>query len=279
MRRKEMMWFSGFVFLWMFPYIVTIILNGMDMAFLNRMPDVEDLLPAVLSIQIPKDYEAAAIEAQAVIARTNLCRKMDDQKYTSEIFEDIVSELTENPAEWNLFDPVYEKAVQKTEGKILTFEGELELVPYHEISSGQTRDGESAFHDSRYAYLKSVDSGGDKNAPAYLNSTYIPLQQMPSELEILEREDTGYVISLTADDSLMEGESFARGIGLSSSDFTIQKTGEEIRFLCKGRGHGLGFSQYGGNVMAEEGSSWEEILAFYFPAMEQSDLNDLKKTE
>ena len=26
MRRKEMMWFSGFVFLWLFPYIVTIIL-------------------------------------------------------------------------------------------------------------------------------------------------------------------------------------------------------------------------------------------------------------
>lgn len=279
MSRKEVMWFFGFVFLWLFPYFTTIILNGMDMAFLNRMPDAEDLLPAALCVQIPKDYETAAIEAQAVIARTNLWRKIDEQKYIPEILADIASGLRESNAGWDFYDPVYEKAVRETEGKILTFEGELKLVPYHEISSGRTRDGESAFHDSRYAYLKSVDSGGDKNAPAYLNSTYIPLQQMASELEILEREDTGYVISLTANGSLLEGESFARGMGLSSSDFTIQEIGGEIRFLCKGRGHGLGFSQYGGNVMAEEGSSWEEILSFYFPAMEQCDVDDLKKTE
>ena len=57
MSRKEVMWFSGFVFLWLFPYFATIILNGMDMAFLNRMPDAEDLLPAALCVQIPKDYE------------------------------------------------------------------------------------------------------------------------------------------------------------------------------------------------------------------------------
>ena len=179
MSRKEVMWFSGFVFLWLFPYFATIILNGMDMAFLNRMPDAEDLLPAALCVQIPKDYETAAIEAQAVIARTNLWRKIDEQKYIPEILADIASGLRKATQDGIFYDPVYEKAVRETEGKILTFEGELKLVPYHEISSGRTRDGESAFHDSSYAYLKSVDSGGDKNAPAYLNSTYIPLQQMP----------------------------------------------------------------------------------------------------
>ena len=65
-----------------------------------------------------------------------------------------------------------------------------------------------------------------------------PCSKCPLELEIQERDDSGYVISLTANGSLLEGESFARGMGLSSSDFTIQEIGGEIRFLCKGRGHG-----------------------------------------
>ena len=98
---------------------------------------------------------------------------------------------------------------------------------------------------------------------------------MPSELNIEEREESGYIVSLRADGNLLEGESFAQGMGLSSSNFTIQKIGDEIRFLCRGKGHGLGFSQFGGNELAKQGKSWEEILKTYFPAMEQTDYMEL----
>ena len=120
----------------------------------------------------------------------------------------------------------------------------------------------------QYSYLKSVDSSADKNSPFYLNSTYISQQQMPSSLNIREREASGYIKSLTADGNILEGEAFARGMGLASANFSIQKIGEQIRFLCKGRGHGLGFSQNGGNEMAKGGSDWKKILETYFPEME-----------
>ena len=97
------------------------------------------------------------------------------------------------------------------------------------------------------------------------------------ELEIKERDSAGYVLSLQADDKILEGEMFALGMGLPSSNFSIQKTGSKVRFLCRGKGHGLGFSQYGGNELAKDGSLWEEILEEYFPEMEIStyDRNDL----
>lgn len=275
MKRKAGIWFSGIGFLWMIPYIFTIVMNGIDTAILNRSPDVEDYLPIALSVQIPEDYKLEAIEAQAVIARTNLYRRLQEKEKITEILGEWAEDLKENPGWWKIPDSIYEEAAEETEGKILTVGGELKLVPYHEISSGQTRDGATAFHDEEYSYLKSVDSSIDKESPSYLNSTYISVQQMPSQLNIEEREESGYVVSLTADDNLLEGESFAQGMGLSSSDFTIQKIGEEIRFLCRGRGHGVGFSQYGGNALAREGSTWEEILEIYFPAMEQSDYIEL----
>ena len=169
---------------------------------------------------------------------------------------------------WEKADKVYEEAVEDTSGQVLTYNGELKLVPYHQISAGQTRDGETAFHDEEYAYLKAVDSNSDKTAPGYLNSTYIAKQQLPVELRIVEREDSGYVVSLMADENIVEAESFVTGMGIASSDFSMQKTGEQVRFLSKGKGHGLGFSQYGGNKLAKEGKNWKEILNTYFPLMD-----------
>ena len=88
------------------------------------------------------------------------------------------------------------------------------------------------------------------------------------ELEIKSRDSAGYVTELLADGKVLEGESFRMGMGLSSANFTIQTIGNKVRFLCKGKGHGLGFSQYGGNEMAKNSKTEEEILEYYFPEME-----------
>ena len=269
MKKKGAFRYSGAMALFFIPYLLTATVNGMETAILNRTPDLEEYIPVVLSKQIPDDYEKETIKAQAVIARTNFLRRI---KIEGEDPGIIIRENGEENEElwsaWKSWDPVYEEAVQETKGQILTAGGELKLVPYHEISGGRTRDGAKALHSEEYSYLKSVDSSIDKKSPFYLNSTYISEQQMPSTLNVKEREETGYVVSMTADEKTLEGESFARGMGLTSSNFSIQKIGGEFRFLSKGKGHGLGFSQYGGNEMAKEGDSWEKILETYFPGME-----------
>ena len=269
MKKKGAFRYSGAMALFFIPYLLTAAVNGMETAILNRTPDLEEYIPVVLSKQIPDDYEKETIKAQAVIARTNFLRRI---KIEGEDPGNIIRENGEENEElwsaWKSWDPVYEEAVQETKGQILTVGGELKLVPYHEISGGRTRDGAKAFHSEEYSYLKSVDSSIDKKSPFYLNSTYISEQQIPSTLNVKEREETGYVVSMTADEKTLEGESFARGMGLTSSNFSIQKIGGEFRFLSKGKGHGLGFSQYGGNEMAKEGDSWEKILETYFPGME-----------
>ena len=166
-------------------------------------------------------------------------------------------------------------AADATAGQVLTYQGELKLVPYHQISSGMTRDGAEVFHNEEYSYLKSVDSSQDKDAPDYVNSTYVSASQLPARLVIKKRDSAGYVTALTADGSWLEGESFREGMHLASADFSMQKVGNAVRFLCKGKGHGLGFSQYGGNEMAKEDSSWEEILEAYFPEMELQNINSV----
>lgn len=195
-------------------------------------------------------------------------RKIQEQKDTGSILREISNNVKQNGRVWKIPEVCYETAVKNTQGQILTVDGELKLVPYHEISAGETRDGEEAFHDSQYAYLKSVDSSADKDAAEYLSSTYVSEQQLPKELTISGRDRSGYVQCLMADENILEGTAFASGMGIASPAFSMQKLDDRMRFLSKGKGHGLGFSQYGGDALAKEGKTWQEILHIYFPLME-----------
>ena len=266
---------SGFFipFILLLPYVCTIVLNGTDKALLLHSPEVEELVPLVLVAQLKGDYEDEAVKAQAVIARSEVYRRLEAGENEGEICGKIgFGKLL------GMADKLqqYSVAAEATAGQVLTYNGELKLVPYHEVSNGKTRNGEEVFHSGEYAYLKSVDSSQDKESPDYVNSTYVAASQLPAKLVIKKRDSAGYITALTADESWIEGETFRQGMHLASADFSVQKMGKMVRFLCKGKGHGLGFSQYGGNEMAKEGCRWKEILEAYFPEMELTDVESLK---
>ena len=310
---------SGFFipFILLLPYVCTIVLNGADKALLLHSPEVEELVPLVLVAQLKGDYEDEAVKAQAVIARSEVYRRLEEGESEGEILDEVSESIAGKNRErrveqmtaatedeevlsfriaelnsgrsfvvgyggvWKLLSAVdklqqYGAAAEATVGQVLTYNGKLKLVPYHEVSNGKTRDGEEVFHSGEYAYLKSVDSSQDKESPDYVNSTYVAASQLPAKLVIKKRDSAGYITALTADGSWIEGETFRQGMHLASADFSVQKMGKMVRFLCKGKGHGLGFSQYGGNEMAKEGCRWKEILEAYFPEMEVTEVESLK---
>lgn len=266
---------SGVLALFLIPYLMVILMNGLDTALLNRTFNVEMLLPVIVASEMGSEYELEAVKAQTIIARSEFYRKLQEKKNLSSVLTQIreETEFREGEILQALIENLnYEKAVTETESEVLAVDGKLQLTPYHELSAGRTRDGAEVLHSEEYAYLKSVESDMDKGSEDFLNSIYINQSVLPERLVIKSRDSAGYVTEILADGDIMEGESFRKGMGLSSANFTIQKIGKEIRFLCKGRGHGLGFSQYGGNEMAKEKKSAEEILEFYFPEMELVDI-------
>lgn len=268
MKGRKQSWVTKIFLLLTLPYLVTVFVNGPEAVSVNKTTDMENILPIILRGQISPEHQIETIEAQAVIARSNFMRKIQEQKDTGSILREISNNVKQNGRVWKIPEVCYETAVKNTQGQILTVDGELKLVPYHEISAGETRDGEAAFHDPQYAYLKSVDSSADKDATEYLNSTYVSEQQLPKDLTISLRDKSGYVQSLMADENILEGTAFASGMGIASPAFSMQKLDDRMRFLSKGKGHGIGFSQYGGDVLAKEGKTWQEILHIYFPLME-----------
>ena len=80
MKKNSRMYFSNIVVLLLLPYLITILINGYDMAVLNQKADSETVLPVILALQISSDYEPETIKAQAVIARSNLHRKIGEKE-------------------------------------------------------------------------------------------------------------------------------------------------------------------------------------------------------
>ena len=250
------------------PYFTAAAFQGTEMVLAERAPDMEEYLPIIVFSQISPDMKKETIKAQIVIARSNIQRWLGEGKNLAEILRENGS--TEEV--WRYFfaekRQIYEQAAKETDGQVLTYEGKVRLTPWHKRSAGKTRSGEEAFHDEAYTYLKSADSSEDKKSPDHIKIVEIPAGQLSGELKIKKRDSAGYVTELMVGETLLEGESFASGMGLESANFSLQKKDDTYYLRVRGSGHGVGFSQFGGNEMAKNGSNAEEILKKYFPEME-----------
>ena len=232
---------------------------------------MEEYLPVIVFSQISPDMKKETIKAQTVIARSNIRRILGEGKILPQILQEKTDGRDYIRNIFSKKDKVYQQAAEETSGQVLTYQGELKLLPWHKVSGGKTRSGKEAFRDEAYTYLKSVDSSADKKSPDYMDVVEIPVSQA-GEVKIRERDSAGYVTELSSGKNLLEGESFAVGMGLKSANFSLQKKGDVYVLRVRGSGHGAGFSQFGGNEMAKGGSSAEEILKKYFPAMKLENL-------
>lgn len=276
MKNQILSWLSRIPILLLLPYLSVILIQNVDTALVIKKCSAEDFLPLLIKNQIDTDYEEETLKCQAVAGRSNLYRHL----MTNE--EDLFTcmrEFLRSESPYMGIEEIWKQisgnsldkcrnAVKETTGEVLQYQGEWKMIPYHEISNGHTRNGEEVFHDSSYAYLQAVESPADPDAEDFLNCTYLSEAQMPRNLEVSARDSYGYILSLSADGRPLEGEAFRDGMHLASTDITIRKKGKHYQFLCKGKGHGLGLSQYGANALAKEGKSYEEILKTYFPALD-----------
>ena len=64
------------------------------------------------------------------------------------------------------------------------------------------------------------------------------------------------------------GADIREKLDLRSACFDVKFENDAFTFTVYGYGHGVGMSQYGANYMAQQGSSYEEILKHYYKGVE-----------
>ena len=176
----------------------------------------------------------------------------------------------------------FQEAAVHTEGEVLVFQKEKRELPYHPLSQGKTRSGEEILGE-KFAYIPSVETPKDIDSPLYVEGCYFSLKELEkkikksypafsitaeTEIEITKTDSAGYVMEIQIGNQAFQGERIKELLDLPSSCFSVQSSQGEVRFLCKGIGHGMGMSQYTAHHLALEGKNYEQILAYFFPDME-----------
>lgn len=293
----------------------------MDCGGYTLTMDMEDFIPCVLMAQMPIDSPMESMKAQVVVIRTYILHKMkeDTNISTKELglpfisysvlkkqwfeeykiknstsFKGILGNLAGIGA-GSIFEENMEylrMVVDKTDMKVMKYDGELILPLFHGISNGNTRNGNEVL-GSEYSYLKSVKCDTDMEQENYIGTVYCTIEQLKEKfaendivvykdnkellssgdidlydlLELIElkgKDKSGYVTFVQMGDTKILADEFAEALGLNSTSMDISQYEMGIRITTKGVGHGLGMSLGYSRELAKKGEQWQNILKTFY---------------
>lgn len=249
-----------------------------------RIP-MDEFLTGAMAACIPAEYNEETLKAQAVILRSICMSEMEEKGILSR--EESRLQCLEREARRTLWgedfqenEEKYGKAVRDTEGIVLHWKGSLVSPPYFRLSAGQTRNGTEIFGEEYAPWCDSVECPHDLEADLFLQETRLDRGDFSKKLAaegmvlpgkgakiVLTRDSAGYVLSVSCGEDHMEGEKFRKLFELPSSCFYLKEENGEIILQTKGIGHGLGFDQYGADLLAAQGKDYIELLNFFFKGL------------
>jgi stage II sporulation protein D len=235
----------------------------------------KEYITGVLNKEMGPTFPVEALKAQAVLARTYLKRKSKDGFLKT-------TEMDQRYQYQEGFSPILIEAVEKTEREILLSpDGSIPPVFYHSCCGGETDLPENVWGKKVPGY-RSVKDPHCGQCPFYYwkenipKETILQLFHLPSLREIfLERTESGrvkrVVLKGNGKEISLPGERFREVLGrdkIRSNLFRIRFREDDPFLLIEGsgKGHGVGFCQWGAKEMAEKGYTYREILSFYFPS-------------
>ena len=254
--------------------------------------DMTEYIIGTVAAEIPPEYEAEAIKAQAVVCYTNALRQKTktDGKETceSDISDDsnihqAYLEKNELQKKWGKrYDEYLKKitdCVNAVNGKYLEYDGKPIFACFHAISTGRTENSKNVY-GNEIPYLQSVVANGDLLSPDIDSAADFSDEEFKEHLKKLgeinlsknssewlgkiKTTKSGTVISIVIGSKEFSGNDVCKAYSLKSPAFTVEKTKDGFKFSVKGCGNLVGMSQYSADYMARQGSNYEEILMHFY---------------
>lgn len=240
--------------------------------------ELEEYIIGVVGAEMPASFNKEALKAQSVVARTYALKSIKNNKQlTSDNSTQNFKDNNELKKMWgSSYNTYYNKiksAVLETKGLYLSYNNDYVDAVYHSTSNGNTEDAVYVWGNS-VPYLKSVSSEYDNTNKNYNSAITLTYNEISNKLKNSIDNNTKFnIISRTSGNRVKEmeingitysGVEFRKLLNLRSADFSIENNGANVVISTNGYGHGVGMSQYGANGMANNGSSYTDILLHYY---------------
>ena len=265
---------------------------------------LEKYLRSVVGGEMPKEFPLAALQAQAIAARTYALKLLDKNKLfdinstqASQVYIGLESEAEKT-----------NRAVLSTSKLALFYNDELIDAVFHSSSGGRTENSGQVWK-YQLPYLKSVVDY-DQNSTKYrwrnefssteLEKIFYDLGEINS-IQVIDKSSTDRVLKVrlygTNGDKTISGKKLREKLQLPSTKFKFYlkfiSNNEDNKFFENkifddfvpqglpsiptdyflivkgfGAGHGVGMSQWGAKTMAERGSNFRQILKHYYTGVQ-----------
>lgn len=240
--------------------------------------ELEEYIIGVVGAEMPASFNKETLKAQSVVARTYALKSIKNNKQlTSDNSTQNFKDNNELKKMWgSSYNTYYNKiksAVLETKGLYLSYNNDYVDAVYHSTSNGNTEDAVYVWGNS-VPYLKSVSSEYDntnKNYNSIITLTYNEISNKlknsidsNTKFNIISRTSGNRVKEIEINGTTYSGVEFRKLLNLRSADFSIENNGANVVISTNGYGHGVGMSQYGANGMANNGSSYTDILLHYY---------------
>lgn len=231
------------------------------------------------------------VKALAVVIRSDVvCQMNKRNEIDSDQLENGFLTRSQMKSKWgNNWQNVFKQIrqwVDETDNQIIEYKENYIRAMYTRVSPGKTMSG-SRLLGEEYEYLAEIDCAKDTESPDYMVTTEFDNSKIISivrdwkkktgmdcgidesnpagDIQITAKTDEGYITGMQVGDLCMSGEQFASMMGLKSAYLTLEYKKDSIRITSKGVGMGFGMSLYSANIMALDGSDYQEIIKHFYP--------------
>lgn len=259
-----------------------------EMEVIEELP-IEDYVLEILQETTPTGFPLEALKAQAVLIRTHALGHFHQHEKEGYQFCDTSHCQIYRGVKGNYFS--FEKAVREVKSIFLSHEFKPIEVFYHSTCGGHTSAYDRVFGGKPIPYLSGIDDGAYcERSPDFKWENFLSLKIL---IEILKKdysrtllkhveglfpvdyEEKGRLFELSFNEKKtfqLQTEDFRqhvnRALGtelIPSSWFEVELKEGQLNFKGRGKGHGVGFCQWGARGRAEAGENFEQILFHYFP--------------
>ncbi|MGA7723164.1 MAG: SpoIID/LytB domain-containing protein [Ignavibacteriaceae bacterium] len=287
--------------------ILKVVRDGNTVKVINQLP-LEDYLKGVVPAEMPTgrdDSYFEALKAFAICARTYALNRL---KSNSEVFDIYLDTRDQAYGGAGAEKESASRAVDETDGMILTYDNKPARVYYHSSCGGHTENVKFVFGLKNVPYLEGVEDGDPPNCSMASNFTWeekYPEDVFIERLKVLtfigdkkfslkavkikskdgsDRVSELDITLLTDNDEekiiKLEGSKIRTVIRTADNNDILRSTvfdisideNKTVIITGKGYGHGVGLCQWGAIHQSVEGRNYKDILSFYFPGTEVSRL-------
>jgi len=255
----------------------------------KKQMKLEEYVTGVVAAEMEPTWPVNALAAQAILARTFTMENIESGKVKKLHGTDVSTSVEESQA----YDPSrindnVRKAVQKTRGEVITYNGKY-IKAWFSASNG----GKTASAAEGLAYTKTPTPYVKANIddPMSINNVLPDIKQWTATIPgakvreavkslsgndpgpltsavIAKKGPSGRTVELKVNNQVVGGPGFRLAAGSTEirsmllTNVSVQ--GGNLVLTGKGYGHGVGMSQWGAKNMAAQGKSPQDIIKFYF---------------